>query len=194
MVRPARAARSALDRGRASLTRARRWVYRSPAHQRLVAGGVITAVALVAATGLVVSASSTYGAPDGPPATGRGHSGISGNAALPMLGRLHRAAHLPAATTSPAAAPASLAAAPPMAAREVFGFAPYWTLEQNTGFDLSGLTTVAYFSVGIDPDGTLDQSGPGWNGYQSQALVDLVDRAHAAGVRVVLTVNDFDQQ
>ena len=42
-------------------------------------------------------------------------------------------------------------------------------------------------------DGSLDESGPGWNGYQSQALSSLITRAHAAGDRVVLTVNDFDQ-
>jgi hypothetical protein len=45
----------------------------------------------------------------------------------------------------------------------------------------------------VNPDGSLDESGSGWNGYQSQALTDLITRAHAAGERVVLTVNDFDQ-
>ena len=34
---------------------------------------------------------------------------------------------------------------------------------------------------------------PGWNGYESQALSTLITRAHGAGARVVLTVNDFDQ-
>ena len=63
----------------------------------------------------------------------------------------------------------------------MFGFAPYWTLPESAGFDVQGLTTLAYFSIGVNPDGTLDESGPGWNGYQSQALVDLVNRAHAAG-------------
>ena len=41
----------------------------------------------------------------------------------------------------------------------------------------------------MNADGTLDESGAGWNGYQSQDLADLVTRAHAAGDRVVLTVN-----
>ena len=36
-------------------------------------------------------------------------------------------------------------------------------------------------------------SGPGWDGYQSQNFLDLIDRAHAAGDRVVITVNDFSQ-
>ncbi len=42
-------------------------------------------------------------------------------------------------------------------------------------------------------DATVQQSGPGWVGYQSQALADLVTRAHGAGDRVVLTASCFDQ-
>jgi glycosyl hydrolase family 18 (putative chitinase) len=100
---------------------------------------------------------------------------------------------LPAATVAPAAAPAALIDAPPIAPREDFAFAPYWTLPQSGGFSLSGLTTLAYFSIGVNPDGSLVESGPGWNGYESQDLADLITRAHASGERVVLTVNDFDQ-
>ena len=86
-----------------------------------------------------------------------------------------------------------MAAAAPVQSHEVFGYAPYWTLPQSSGFDVKNLTTLAYFSVDANADGTLDQSGPGWNGYQSQDLVNLVTRAHAAGDRVVLTVTCFDQ-
>ena len=101
--------------------------------------------------------------------------------------------NLPAATTAPVAAPAALIDASPIAAREDFAFAPYWTLPQSGTFSLTGLSTLAYFSVGVNPNGTFEESGPGWNGYQSQALSDLVTRAHAAGERVVLTLNDFGQ-
>jgi hypothetical protein len=100
---------------------------------------------------------------------------------------------LPAATQAPTAAPAALVSAPPLAAREDFAFAPYWTLPQSGTFDLTGLSTLAYFSLGVNPNGTIAESGPGWNGYQSQALSSLITRAHAAGERVVLTVNDFGQ-
>ena len=100
---------------------------------------------------------------------------------------------LPAATTAPAAAPASVADQPPLAARENFAFAPYWTLTQSPLFDLTGLSTLDYFAVGVNPDGSLDESGPGWDGFESQDLSDLITRAHEAGERVVLTVNDFDQ-
>ncbi len=57
----------------------------------------------------------------------------------------------------------------------------------------AALSTLAYFSVGINANGSLNESGAGWNGYESQALSTLITRAHAAGKRVVLTVNDFDQ-
>ena len=104
-----------------------------------------------------------------------------------------KAVTLPAATVPPQPAPAAVLNAPPIAPREDFAFAPYWTLPESGGFNLSGLTTLAYFSIGVNADGTLDESGSGWNGYQSQALSTLITRAHAAGERVVLTVNDFDQ-
>ncbi len=101
--------------------------------------------------------------------------------------------NLPKATAPPAPAPPSLADEPPLLPHEVFGFAPYWTLTQSTGFDVSGLTTLAYFGIGVSPDGSLVESGSGWDGYESQELANLVTRAHAANVRVVLTVDCFDQ-
>ena len=100
---------------------------------------------------------------------------------------------LPKATAPPAPAPPSLADAAPLRPHEVFGFAPYWTLDQSSGFNVGGMTTLAYFSVGVNADGSLDHSDSGWNGYQSQELADLITRAHGAGDRVVLTVSCFSQ-
>lgn len=105
----------------------------------------------------------------------------------------HPSAHLAAATEAPQPAPPSLAGSAPLGSHEVFGYAPYWTLPEAQGFDVQDLTTLAYFSIGVNGDGSLDESGPGWNGYQSQDLVDLINRAHAAGDRVVLAVTCFDQ-
>jgi hypothetical protein len=112
--------------------------------------------------------------------------------AVKMLGA---GAHvnLAPASAPPTAAPASLVNQPPLAARENFAFAPYWTLPQSESFSITGLSTIAYFSIDANPNGTLDESGPGWAGFQSQDLADLITRAHAAGERVVLTVTDFDQ-
>ncbi len=100
---------------------------------------------------------------------------------------------LPPATAPPAPAPPTLAASPPLHSHEVFGFAPWWDLGNEAAFDVRDLTTLAYFSVDVNPDGTVNRSDSGWVGYESQALADLVSRAHAAQDRVVLTVTGFDQ-
>ncbi len=115
-----------------------------------------------------------------------------GNAVLKQLGATASLALAPA-TAAPTATPATLTDQPPLAAREDFAFAPYWTLAQAPTFSLTGLSTLAYFSIDVNGNGTLDESGPGWNGFQSQDLADLITRAHAAGERVVLTVTDFGQ-
>jgi spore germination protein YaaH len=115
-----------------------------------------------------------------------------GNAALAQLGAT-TAVQLAPATAAPTAAAATLVDQPPLAGRENFAFAPYWTLPRAPTFSITGLSTIAYFSIDVNPNGTLDESGPGWSGFQSQALADLITRAHAAGERVVLTVTDFGQ-
>ncbi len=123
----------------------------------------------------------------------------TGNALLQQAEASNFSAHqaslaLPAATAPPAPAPPSLADAAPLKSHEVFGFAPYWTLADSSGFNVAGISTLAYFSIGVNADGSLAETGPGWNGYESQALADLITRAHGAGDRVVLAVNCFDQQ
>ncbi len=107
--------------------------------------------------------------------------------------RVNASVTLPQATSTPAPAPPSLASSAPLQSHEIFGYAPYWTLPQSNGFDVNDLTTLAYFSVDANGNGTLNESGAGWNGYESQDLVNLVTRSHAAGDRVVLTVTCFSQ-
>ncbi|MGH7750139.1 MAG: glycosyl hydrolase family 18 protein, partial [Candidatus Dormibacteria bacterium] len=75
---------------------------------------------------------------------------------------------------------------------EIFGFAPYWNLGAAAGYPLRELTTVAYFGVDVNGDGSLLQSGDSWDGYQSTALTGLIGRAHGAGAGVVLTAKQFD--
>ena len=87
--------------------------------------------------------------------------------ALRMLGADARI-NLAPATSSPTAAPASLMNQAPLAARENFAFAPYWTLPQSSTFNLTGLSTLAYFSIDVNPNGTLDESGSGWNGFRAR--------------------------
>jgi len=127
------------------------------------------------------------------PATGDGDSVSIMNQMAQAYSGSRSVIALPAATAPPAPAPPSLAGAPALQPHEIFGFAPYWSLPESTGFDLAGMTTLAYFSVDVNGDGSIAENGPGWTGYQSQALADLVTRAHAAGDRVVLTATCFGQ-
>ena len=148
-------------------------------------------VAALAATNFGGSSPTAYKTP--------WHAAVTGNAQLlkssaaVSLAAQASATPPPVATTPPAPAPPSLSGAPPLRPHEVFGFAPYWTLAQSGGFNVAGISTIAYFSIGVNGDGSLAESGPGWAGYESQSLADLITRAHGAGDRVVLTVNCFDQ-
>ncbi len=88
-------------------------------------------------------------------------SANAGTLDLASLEAAGKAALLAPATAPPAPAPPSLATAPPLKPHEVFGFAPYWTLAQAGGFNLAGISTLAYFAVGVNLDGTLGPVGPG---------------------------------
>jgi hypothetical protein len=158
---------------------------------------VVATACLVLVIALVVGGLSGGPSPSSNAAASGSRDNIFGRLGLSALARAgmaeHHAVNLPPATAPPEPAPPSVADAPPLKPHEVFGFAPYWTLAQSDGFNVSGISTLAYFSLDVNPDGSVAQSGSGWNGYQSQALVDLVNRAHAAGDRVVLTVENFDQ-
>lgn len=79
--------------------------------------------------------------------------------------------------------------------REVLGFLPYWKLDattrQHLRYDL--VSTIAYFSIGVQADGYLQRGPtatrtPGWTGWMSPELTDVINRAHARGVRVVPTI------
>ena len=81
--------------------------------------------------------------------------------------------------------------------REVFAFAfgnaslgdPAYGY-QSWSFNL--LSTVAYFGLTVDWDGTFEQSGSGWTTWNSAALTSMVSTAHAYGTRVILSVNLHD--
>jgi hypothetical protein len=121
-------------------------------------------------------------------------SGWLGIAETMREARLDRTVvELPKAPAPPPPAPPQVANEAPLSSHEVFGFVPYWTLAQESSIDVSGFTTLAYFSVDANANGTLAESGSGWNGYESEDFADLVARAHAAGDRVVLTVECFTQ-
>ena len=73
--------------------------------------------------------------------------------------------------------------------RAVFGFLPYWELSATLNFD--ALSTVAYFGIDLNTDGTLNKAGNGWNGWVSSSMTTMINNAHAHGTRVALTVESF---
>jgi len=77
--------------------------------------------------------------------------------------------------------------------REAFGFLPYWSMADWTDsylrYDL--LTTIAFFGVGVRDDGSIVKSGAGYNAFMSDRATTIIDHAHAAGVRVVITFESF---
>jgi spore germination protein YaaH len=73
--------------------------------------------------------------------------------------------------------------------REVFGFLPYWEL--GSTLDYNSLSTIAYFGIDLNTDGTLDKTGNGWNGWESSTMTSVITNAHAHGTRVALTVESF---
>lgn len=77
---------------------------------------------------------------------------------------------------------------------EVFGFAPYWTIDKLDNVDFSILTTLAYFGVSVKFDGSVDKNDYGYSVFQSQKATDLFKKAHAHGTRVVLTITQMDNE
>lgn len=102
-----------------------------------------------------------------------------------------------AVKSAPAKSVAPRTATIPPLQRQVFGFAfgnaslgdptygyPAWS------FNL--LTTIAYFGLTINWDGTIVQSGSGWTTWNSAALTGMVAAAHAAHDRVIVSLNLHD--
>jgi len=93
----------------------------------------------------------------------------------------------------PMGAPIINAGSPSPFHREVFGFAPYWSLSQYATWDYRLLSTLVYFGITLDDNGNIDTSAPGYNQFNSQDFVNMVDLAHAAGDRVVVVIKNFHQ-
>jgi hypothetical protein len=81
----------------------------------------------------------------------------------------------------------------PLSPHQVVGFLPYWYLGDPGSVDLQALSTVAYYAIGINADGSLQESGSGWADIGDSAFQQLVSSAHQAGVRVLLTVSTDDE-
>lgn len=78
----------------------------------------------------------------------------------------------------------------PASAHQVIGYVPYWTMTSLTTADFTDVSALAYYGVGISPDGSLVRSGPGWSDATGSAFTGFVAHAHAAGDRVLLTLSN----
>lgn len=105
-------------------------------------------------------------------------------------------------TLASGVAPAAAATAPaPLTAgqlshrmtAEVMGYLPYWELDDATlsRLDYARLTTIAFFSVGMDKDGHLDRTAAGYTALMSERATAVIDAAHAAGVRTIVSFTSF---
>jgi spore germination protein YaaH len=93
------------------------------------------------------------------------------------------------------AEPTPAPVAQPSPSREVFGFLPYWFVDSAAdNLDFSLLTTLAYFDIPINGDGSLDTLSNGWQKLQSPTAQDTLRRATSSNVRVVLTYSSFDNE
>jgi len=76
---------------------------------------------------------------------------------------------------------------------DVMGYLPYWELTDATvaALDYHRLTTIAFFSVGFDAAGHLDRTGRGYQALISDRAGSVIERAHAAGVRAIVSFSSF---
>ena len=95
-----------------------------------------------------------------------------------------------ARASAPPATLAAVGALPNSLHKEVLGFLPYWLLDAGSlqwmRYDL--VSTIAYFGVAAQSDGTLATTSTGWSGWNSSAMTGVINAAHPRGDRVVLTI------
>jgi spore germination protein YaaH len=80
--------------------------------------------------------------------------------------------------------------------REVFGYLPYWFRSRWGQLDYSLVSTIAYFSGEVSSDGSVGNTN-GWPKYPGDPaaaadVINMINAAHAKGVRVVLCFTNFD--
>jgi GH18 family chitinase len=119
-----------------------------------------------------------------------------------MIRRLLTVLALVGSTLASGAAPAAAATAPsPLTegqlsrrlTAEVMGYLPYWELDDVTvaSLDYARLTTIAFFSVGMDAAGRLDRTAAGYRALMSDRATAVIEAAHAAGVRTIVSFTSF---
>jgi len=72
---------------------------------------------------------------------------------------------------------------------QVYGYAPYWTFDKLDNVDFSTLTTLAYFDIKLNADGSLQTDDPGYTTFMSDQATTTFQKAHDAGAKVNVTVS-----
>jgi spore germination protein YaaH len=142
--------------------------------------------ALLATVALSGAVSPVYAATSPTPAPDAAHPTVMQQAA-------NQVATAPSASLQPFTAAAQLpavgGAGGPL--REVFGFALASSLNDPTvgypTWNFSMLSTVAYFGLHVQDDGTF-AADSAWNVWNSSELTGLLTTAHSHGTKVVLTI------
>ena len=100
-----------------------------------------------------------------------------------------------AATPRPDPGLRARSARPPAASHEIYGYLPYWQVDARTArrIDYRTVTTIAFFAVPVQANGTLNRASAGYRAYVSRAARAITNAAHAHGVRVVPTFQLFDR-
>src|SRR4030042_4930950 len=76
--------------------------------------------------------------------------------------------------------------------KEVFGFAPYWTLDKLDNIDWQTLTTFAYFSLPVNSDGSIDKYSYEWQVFNGEKVGSLLKKAGDNNVKKVVTLTQMD--
>jgi spore germination protein YaaH len=99
-----------------------------------------------------------------------------------------------AATPRPDPGLRARSARPPAASHEIYGYLPYWQVDAGTArrIDYRTVTTIAFFAIPVQANGTLNRASAGYRAYVGRAARAITNAAHAHGVRVVPTFQLFD--
>ncbi len=75
---------------------------------------------------------------------------------------------------------------------EVIAFINYFHLEAvEPTLDYDAISTIAYFSVPMDSRGRFEKDGAEWRTWMGSTMDRIIERAHAAGTKVVITAERF---
>ena len=75
----------------------------------------------------------------------------------------------------------------------IYGYLPYWELDNVKYLQYSNLTDIAYFGLNVKADGSFDQTEPGYTKWRdSDELGTAIKNARFSGTRFALTVLAHD--